>query len=92
MVHRHGLVPVLLQVVGGSLNRDLRIQVTLGLLLGFCLLVLELGVAVLIHGVAVVLLHEKCYTWVLEACNGTFRAYFKGTSWSKVRYGYESND
>ena len=59
MVYRHGLV--LLQEVVGSLQGDSRVQVTGVLLVGFLSLVLQLGVAVLIHGMAVVLLYKKCY-------------------------------
>ena len=77
VVYRHGLVPVLLQEVGGCLRGDSHVQVTVVLLIGFCLLVLMLRVAVLIHRVTVVLLYEKVLTWVLKAGNGIYRAYFE---------------
>ena len=77
VVYRHGLVPVLLQEVGGSLRGDARVQVTVVLLVGFSLLLLKLRVAVLIHGLAVVLLYEKVLHWVLKASNGIYRAYFE---------------
>ena len=61
VVCRHGLVPVRLQEVVGSLKEDSRVQVTGVLLVGLISLVLQLGVAFLIHGMAVGLLYEKCY-------------------------------
>ena len=57
MVHRHGLVPDLLQEVVGSLKGDSRVHVTWVLLIGLVSLVLQLGVAVLIQGMAVDLLY-----------------------------------
>ena len=61
VVHRHGPVLVLLQEVVGSLKGDSCVQVMGVLLVGLVSLVLQLGVAVLIHGMAVGLLYEKCY-------------------------------
>ena len=63
--YRHVLVLELLLLVGGSLGKGPRVQVTKVLLVGLCLLVHQLHVAILIHVAAAELLCNKVLHWVL---------------------------